>query len=159
MFDAFEAYKIALENWRFQVNSYWTRNSYFAAFETALTFGVWQISERHSWLGAGFGLLGVTLSVAWFLNSDRLHEYITFYWERSIELERQVLLASSSKGEDLSQRLFLVSGFDAWRAERLHHAPRLRIRYSSLVQCVPLLFMIAWAMIIAFNVHQLTAHR
>lgn len=151
MLNAQEVYKVALETWKFQVNSYWTRNSYFAAFETALTFGVWKVSETHPSAGFGFAIVGLLLTTVWFLNNDRLHEYIVFYWERSIALERLALADAAKEEHQETQHLFLVSGFDEWRSKRTNHHPKFRINYSDIVQFVPLLFLVAWMIIIAFN--------
>ncbi len=37
--------KLALETWRFQIDSYWTRNSYFVTFHTAIVAAVWEITK------------------------------------------------------------------------------------------------------------------
>ncbi len=41
-----EVYRTTFETWRFEVDSYWQRNSYFAAFETAAITGCWYLLEK-----------------------------------------------------------------------------------------------------------------
>ena len=38
-----EALKMTLDIWRSQIDSYWTRNSYFVTFHTAIMAAVWEI--------------------------------------------------------------------------------------------------------------------
>ena|ERR1035437_2627654 len=82
-----EAYKIAFETWRFQVNSYWTRNSYFALFETAAVAGVWKLIDGHGVTAAMFSLLCGFLIFIWGSNNRRSHEYIRYWWEQLKQLE------------------------------------------------------------------------
>ena len=48
-----EVYKTIFETWRSQVDSYWQRNTYFAAFETAALAGCWYLVEHshREWAG------------------------------------------------------------------------------------------------------------
>lgn len=48
-----EVYRNAYETWRFEVDSYWQRNAYFAAFETAAIGGCWYLLEKPYLVMAG----------------------------------------------------------------------------------------------------------
>ena len=41
-----EAYRTIFETWRYEVDSYWQRNNYFAAFETAALAGCWYVVDH-----------------------------------------------------------------------------------------------------------------
>src|SRR5271165_7529046 len=86
-------FEAALSEWKFQVDSYWTRMSHFAVFELAFAAGLWKIFEgRHYFTSAGLAVGAIALTVIWILNNLRLHEYIVFYWERIEHFESLLLL-------------------------------------------------------------------
>jgi len=54
-----EVYKVVFETWRSQVESYWQRSNYFAAFETAALTGCWYLVEhKHPKVGIFVSILG-----------------------------------------------------------------------------------------------------
>jgi hypothetical protein len=86
-----DLYKTIFETWRFQVDSYWTRSSYFAAFETAAFAGVWELytaKEPPNYLGIVFSLLCFFLTGIWFLNNRRTHQYVDYWWKILIDIEK-----------------------------------------------------------------------
>ena len=61
-----DIYKEIFDTWRYEVDSYWQRNNYFAAFETAALAGCWYVIEQHHlWVGLAFSLLGLASAVIW----------------------------------------------------------------------------------------------
>lgn len=136
-----DLYKVANETWRFQVQEFWTRNSYFAAFETAASAGTVKLMETHLRLAACVSGLGIVLTFLWLLSNDRLQEYIRFWWDKMIEIE-EANAAHQSDPHRTSLRL--AADFSRWRSGRPNHHPRWPWRYSSLVQLIPVLFQMLW---------------
>jgi hypothetical protein len=59
-----EVYRNAYDTWRFEVDSYWQRNVYFAAFETAAIGGCWYLLEHQKLsIGLVFAVLGTGLTL------------------------------------------------------------------------------------------------
>jgi hypothetical protein len=59
-----EVYRNVYETWRFEVDSYWQRNIYFAAFETAAIGGCWYLLEHQRLvMGLVFAALGTGLTL------------------------------------------------------------------------------------------------
>ena len=136
-----DLYKVANETWRFQVQQFWTRNSYFAAFETAALAGVIKLLEAQAGLASLFSAAGIVLTLLWFFSNDRLQEYIRFWWSKMMELEEANAL---SQPDPNRTALRLAADFSRWRGDRPTHRPRWPWRYSSLVQVIPILFVILW---------------
>ena len=86
-------YEIIFETWRFQVNSYWQRSVFFAAFETAGIAGCWYVISgtslqgcisgklSHPCIGVLFSVLGIILTIVWYLNNKKTHAYVDYWWE------------------------------------------------------------------------------
>jgi len=142
-----DLYKIANENWRFQIQQFWSRNSYFAAFQTASIAGVVKLSESHVIVARWFCGAGIALALLWWLSNDRLQQYNRFWWEKLIELEKRYIPDANGPR--------LAADFARWRASRPHRLPRVPWRYSSLPQLVPVVFIAAWAVLFvaAINHH------
>lgn len=71
-----DVYKTISDTWRYEVDSYWQRNNYFAAFETAALAGCWYVVEHaHPWLGLSF-----------FRSWACLGGYLVHYQHRSSQL-------------------------------------------------------------------------
>jgi hypothetical protein len=78
--NAVEVYKQTLETWRYEVNSYWQRSSYFSALETAAIAGCWFVAKDTPWLGLTFSILGFASSIIWLITSIAVHGYVKYWW-------------------------------------------------------------------------------
>src|SRR5579871_209758 len=148
MKDLGESYKQALDTWRFQVNSYWQRSSYFAAFETVAMAGYWKLIADVSvprCVAVAFGILGIALTIVWWLSNRKTHEYVDHWWRSLIELEAKLGLQSG--GTDF--------------ATRIEGKEKSGPRYRNLVQAVPVLFFVAWISLLGLAVSQMfvSSHR
>jgi hypothetical protein len=120
-----EIYKTIFDTWRWQVDSYWQRSSYFAAFETAAIAGCWYLVEKKNSLGVLLALLGILLTAVWFLNNRKTHGYVEYWWKALGQLEANL------GAEDAT---FVT------RQSGSHYLP-----YRALVQAVPVIFLAAWS--------------
>ncbi|WP_449727809.1 RipA family octameric membrane protein [Granulicella paludicola] len=122
---------MAFEAWKFQVETYWTRSSYFVVFELAAAAGVWQVFAAGYRLSACFACLAsLYMTRIWQLNNQRLSEYIHFYWYRLQDIEK-------TAGHPMSHRIF--SRWENERPQRKYSGD-----YRSYVNKVPLVFFAAW---------------
>src|SRR5947209_15084 len=106
MKDLAESYKTVLETWRFQVNSYWQRSSYFAAFETVAMAGYWKLLREPGvprCVAVVFGILGIALTIVWWLSNRKTRDYVEYWWRSLMELEAKLELQSG--GTDYATRL------------------------------------------------------
>ena len=129
--------------WRWQVDSYWTRTSYFALFATGVfTAAATLYIHDHCGLAAGCGIFGLLLSVCWWLNNKRTHEYVRYWWRYLGALEND-----APQGQPLPL-LPPVSGYNenlkrfGKDPERMHCLP-----YHVIVQTIPFLFFVAFSFI------------
>lgn len=137
-----ELYKTIFETWRFQIDSYWTRSSYFAVFETAALAGVWQIyAPKGANLKTGmiFSLLGIGLTIVWYLNNRRTHRYVQYWWRALIDIEK-----------NYDVRVNFVSEYED--RERLDKIPGKKFSYHTLIQSIPGLFLVAWIWLLFFGI-------
>lgn len=127
-----EQYKTLFETWRFQVNSYWQRTSYFAAFETAAIAGDWYIitGSRNAGAGVLASFLGFFLTLVWLLNNYKTHRYVEYWWKTLGEIDARV-----------NKEYAFVARYPRSKG-------KLRMRYSYVVQSVPTLFLAAWIYLI-----------
>jgi len=126
-----EVYKVVFETWRHQVNSYWQRNSYFAAFETVAIAGGWYVVEHcHLIPGLVFAVLGALSRVAWLITSRAVHCYIDHWWESIKHIEH--VLSLDRYALNFATR---------------HPGSRLHWSASRWVHVIPVLFMCAWLLI------------
>ena len=130
-----ELYKTIFATWRSQVDSYWQRSNYFAVAETAALAGCWYIVEHHHpWPGLLFSLLGITLTIVWFLSSVAVHRYIDYWWKSIMKIEAKLSLRDE--------------GFDF-----VTKHPGSRMHASILAKIVPGLFLAAWIVILSFSIY------
>jgi DNA-directed RNA polymerase subunit F len=144
--DLLELYKSLFETWRFEVNSHWQRSSYFAAFETVAVAACWKLlSDLDSaWAGAVLAALGLCLTGIWYRNNNKTHFYAVYWLEKVAEIERK-LVQQSGEAVDFA-------------AQILNRPNRDRIRHRHLVQAVPIIFFIAWAILLCLGIYKYSAH-
>ena len=85
-----EVYRNVYDTWRFEVDSYWERNSYFAAFEVAAIAGCWYVIEKHGGMGAILSSLGFASSLLWLWNNVAVHSYIEYWWHSAKTIESEL---------------------------------------------------------------------
>jgi hypothetical protein len=130
-----EVYKTIFQTWRDEVDSYWQRNSYFAAFETALLAACWYVVDHaHIWSGLAFAVLGFVSALIWLLTSVAVHRYIDYWWRSIKEIEDKLPL----KDEGLN---FATKH------------PGSGMHPSLLVHMTPVLFAVGWVVIFLFALH------
>jgi hypothetical protein len=135
-----ERFESAMSAWKFQVDSYWTRSSYFAVFETAAAAGVWQlIDAKHWWTSLFFSLGLVVLTGLWFFNNIRLHEYIVYWWKRAGLVEETYMRSMGQTIEANPKRLSSVKDYELNRVKKLEC-----ISYHWSIQLIPVLFFFCW---------------
>ena len=85
-------HRLAFDAWKFQVEQYWTRSSYYVVFQLAFAAGIWKIFEAHHRVTSAFLSLGaIVFTALWVLNNERLNEYINYYWRRLKEIDAAVV--------------------------------------------------------------------
>jgi hypothetical protein len=131
-----ETLKAALDAWRFQIDSYWSRNSYFVTFHTAIMAAVWEITKNKD-LGDSrrlaaecFCYAGMFLAVLWLVNNIRVHQYILYWWKKAEGIEK--LLAGPEETR-------LVFGYDKHRLPK-----RIPGDYHIWMNSIPVLFLFVW---------------
>ena len=125
-----EVYKAIFETWRYEVDSYWQRNSYFAAFETAALAGCWYVVEHlYRWPGLVFSLAGLTSAIIWWVTSIAVHRYVRYWWNAIQSIERKLSL--KDQGLDFASK-----------------HPGSGLHPSKLVLTIPILFAAAWIAIV-----------
>jgi len=134
-----DALKTTLDVWRFQVDSYWTRNSYFVAFHTAIMAAVWEITKNtnlpasRKFAAKGFCYAGMFLALVWFVNNVRVHQYIIYWWRKAADIEKLL---------DGPEETRLVLGYDKHRLRK-----RIKGDYHIWMNSIPVLFAVIWIMI------------
>lgn len=132
----FKVYEQLFETWRSQVDSYWQRSNYFAAFETAAIAGCWHIltvEHRVPWAGCTMSGLGIVLTIVWFCNNQKTHKYVLHWWNALEKIEDKVGLRPYEADFVTRQK---GGGFP---------------RYSYLLQAVPVIFLVAWAALFVWS--------
>src|SRR6266478_7608344 len=71
-------YQIAFQVWQFHVNSYWQRNSYFAAFQSVALAAAWRIVGYRS--AIVLCAAGILLVLVWYMNNLIIGSYIRSWW-------------------------------------------------------------------------------
>lgn len=130
-----QLYSTVFETWRFQVDSYWQRTSYFAVFETAALAGEWSLlngSTADIYTVRGAAVLGIVLTVLWFLNNLKTHVYVDYWWRALEDIE---------KADRSVFKIGFVSRYEARRNTLGLCAP---MKYSYQVQAIPFVFLCAW---------------
>jgi hypothetical protein len=135
-----QLYDTIFETWRFQVDSYWQRTSYFAAFETASLVGEWTLLNSypaHIYTARFTTVLGILLTVLWFLNNLKTHGYVDYWWTALGGIEKDL----NVQPDPVARKMNFVSEYKERRKAVKVNAP---IKYSYQVQSVPILFLLAW---------------
>jgi hypothetical protein len=127
----FKVYEELFETWRSQVDSYWQRSNYFAAFETVAIAGCWHVLNvehvgRQLWAGSMMSVLGIALTIVWLFNNSKTHGYVLYWWESLKDIEMKAGLTTQQLDYVKRQE---GGGFP---------------RYSCLLQAVPAIFLVAW---------------
>ena len=136
-----KVYKTTCETWRYEVDSYWQRNNYFAAFETVALAGCWYVVE-HCYLRSGlaFAVLGTASTVVWLITSIAVHRYIDYWWKSIHHAEH--VLSLDECGLDFATK-----------------HPGSRLHPSVWVHAIPCLFMVAWILIASLAIHGMCSCR
>jgi hypothetical protein len=132
-----KVYKQIFETWRSQVNSYWQRSNYFAAFETAAIAGCWHIlttPKKEIWAGFIMACLGIALTIVWLYNNYKTHKYVVYWWDALGKLEKKIRLVEYEA--DFVTRQIGGGGC---------------MPYHCLVQVVPAIFLIAWLFLFVWS--------
>jgi hypothetical protein len=146
-----ERFESAMSAWKFQVESYWTRNSYFAAFETAAAAGVWNLIEnKHWWTSLAFSAGLIALTFIWFFNNMRIHEYIDYWWKRAGSAEEAYTDSAKAPNGVPTPWIYLVHDYENNRQKSLKW-----ISYHCLIQSIPILFLICWFCIFCMSIFYL----
>jgi hypothetical protein len=131
-----KVYEQIFDTWRSQVDSYWQRSNYFAAFETAAIAGCWHVltmEHRVSWAGTALSFLGIALTIVWIINNHKTHKYVRYWWDSLKTVEDKIGLTPHEV--DFVKR-HPGTGFP---------------RYRYLAQIVPAIFLIAWVTLFVWS--------
>ena len=135
-----ERFESAMSAWRFQVDSYWTRNSYFAVFETAAAAGIWKlIDDKHWWTSLAFSAGLLVLTRIWLFSNKRLHEYIIYWWKRAEAAEKSYTQSGDNLHKATLGWVFLVHDYESNRPNQDASIP-----YHLSIQIIPWLFLLGW---------------
>lgn len=119
-------YEQIFDTWRSQVDSYWQRSNYFAAFETAAIAGCWHLLEkRYLRTEITASLIGIALTIVWAVSNSKTHAYVRHWWKAIIQMEEALHLSPNDF------------------AKQLENKPK-EVPYRSLIQAVPILFGLVW---------------
>jgi hypothetical protein len=136
-----EVYRTIFETWRYEVDSYWQRNNYFAAFETVALAGGWYVVEhKYAWSGLAFSLLGICSTIVWLVTSIAVHKYIRYWWQSIKNIEAELSL-------------------DDYKFAFATEHPGSGLHPSLWVHIIPVLFLLAWTVISAFALRCLCSCR
>lgn len=135
-----ENLKTALDLWRFQIDSYWSRNSYFVTFHSAIMAAIWQVSKNAATMlplrrlaAQCICYVGILLAVVWMINNIRVHQYIMYWWKRACAIEQAFNTPESA-------RLLLDLGARGTSRSR-------RGQNQIWMNSLPILFLLVWLLI------------
>jgi hypothetical protein len=135
---------IAFEAWKFQIDAFWTRTSYFALFELAFAAGLWKVFDSgHLITSAGLALGAILVTCIWIINNSRLHEYILYYNERVRHFEGADQIYKIDKEDTI---------FVRFKSHRKKCPPG---SYHIYIQVVPLIFLVGWFYMFVWSVSEL----
>ena len=137
-----ERFGSALQTWRFEVDSHWTRTNYFSIFQAGAFVALWTLM-LNAYLKSSVFLcvLGIGLTMTWLINDVRMHAYIRAWWRRAGDIEREFEVCENRQ---------LVRHFK----ERLKTGfPAVKYRYVS--RTVPIIFLLAWVWMFGWCIHNL----
>lgn len=139
-----EVYKSLYDTWRFEVNSHWQRSSYFAAFETVAVAACWKVltdSSCQRWAGVVLSVLGIALTVVWFLSNNKTHEYAVFWLKAAGALEDKLIKRAGEQGIDFARQVKERTRTDS-----------VYVKHPYLVQAPPMMFLVAWCFLLCFAI-------
>lgn len=126
-----DSLRLAFDAWKFQVETFWTRSSYFVVFELAIAAGLWRLfADRYLYTSVALSLGAILLTCIWFLNNIRLGEYINYYWHRLGELEEALV-------PDHNLHIFCV--LEGKRKRKMFPG-----NYRHYIQIIPIIFFFGW---------------
>jgi hypothetical protein len=137
---AVQLYWAVLETWDTQVDSYWTRTNYFAAFEIAAMAGTWVLlGEKDLTLGHLCLPLALVLTAGWIFSNLKSHGYVEYWWNVLKEIEAR---------DEWVRKPDYVSNYETRRRKR---AALLKLPYSVFTNWfVPIFFLVAWLLLLCF---------
>ena len=133
-----ELYKSLSETWRFEVNSHWQRSAYFAAFETVAIAACWKLLTDppcHRGASIGLSVLGIALTAVWFLSNEKTRDYARYWLKTVCEIEGRLIERTGEQDIDFAKKI-------------LNRPRRDWIPHPHLVQAVPSIFFVAWAVLL-----------
>jgi hypothetical protein len=136
-----QLYWAILETWTAQVDSYWTRTNYFAAFEITAAAGTWAVLNANDLrVGHWSLLLAFLLTASWIFSNVKSHDYVTYWWEALKEIEG---------GAEWKKKPDYVSNYETRRKGR----PVLQnISYSCFTNWfVPLFLLVVWVSLVLID--------
>jgi hypothetical protein len=129
-----QLYWAILETWSAQVDSYWTRANYFAAFEIAAIAGTWVVLNAGDfYVGHWLLLLAIFLTASWIFSNVRSHDYVRYWWKVLEDIEGR---------EEWKRKPEYVSAYEMRRKKR---RVLNKLQYSFFTNwLVPTFFLIVW---------------
>jgi len=136
-----QLYWAILEAWSAQVDSYWTRANYFAAFEIAAIAGTWVVLNACDFtVGHSLLLLAVFLTASWIFSNVKSHDYVMYWWKALEEIEGR---------EEWKKKPEYVSNYEARRKQRRGLG---KLKYSFFTNwLVPIFFFIVWVCLLRID--------
>lgn len=136
-----QLYWAVLEAWSAQVDSYWTRANYFAAFEIAAIAGTWVVLNAGDFtVGHWLLLLAIFLTASWIFSNVKSHDYVTYWWSALKEIEDR---------EEWKKKPEFVSSYVARRKKRRVLG---KLQYSFFTNwLVPIFFFIVWVSLLGID--------
>lgn len=133
-----QLYWAVLETWGTQVDSYWTRTNYFAAFEIAAIAGTWVLlGEKELALGHLCLPLALVLTAGWIFSNLKSHAYLEYWWNVLKEIETR---------DEWVRKPDYISNYETRRRKP---AALLKLPYSVFTNWfVPLFFLAAWLLLV-----------
>jgi hypothetical protein len=133
-------YRMAFDVWKSQVDSFWTRASYNVVFQLAAITGFFTLLDKKNEPAIlALSLASLLLTIIWFKTSQRMNDYINFYWRRLGELERDLEIPPN-------QQIFLLV-----ESEGKGIPPR-KIKHRYYVNAIPVIFGIIWTSLLGWSI-------
>lgn len=148
-----QIYWAIFETWSAQVDSYWTRTNYFAAFELAAIAGSWVVLDDSTLITEHRRLvfaailtfsLALILTVAWIFSNLKSYDYHIYWWRVLAEIEtgggwRDGAPKYVSRHEERRKRSPLLDKFPLLGKRDYHN-------FTNLV--VPVAFLVIWVILV-----------
>jgi hypothetical protein len=123
-----ELQRLTFDAWKFEIEAYWTRSSYFVVFELASATGIWKLFELHHLFTSLYLSLGATaLTLIWAVSNMRQNDHIHYYWN---QLEK-------------------TEPFDEFNDQRCKGYPG---KYKYYLHAIPIIFFLGWLWLIIWDV-------